>query len=607
MSHILIFSAVSATFAFSALEGKVGEGLQSQLVISSRAHKSSGLITLSHVKVAFEENLKNLTIQHKPDANLKAGTGDDQIHLYQVCLQKASPNASSSSSSSGDPKANHPADDLVGSADLRVSPGVTKIFSLVHIPREAGDVEVASVTLCVKEAEFDLEILVTEDEQMHQRMLWLEGGPGLTQKLLKNGRNNAVTILPKPPKIRLESHDVKPIYFANENIALDLQITNEEQEEANVVLDARLLGPSGALPRITWTSSGEDRGFDTDPMTETPLDQKIDQKNDISASKAIGKLASSSHQGHGLSIQATSDAAEYILEVRARYHLLSDSATPISKSLSITLVVVLPFEINYSFTPMIHPEPWPNYFDVNEPNPDGDTRGDKFANGLIQRWFLTSRICSLADITLSIESVDLTMLEIHESAICKISPDAENISHLSLISSKEFQEHSFVLDVQQTDIEDRRSTFVDLQVEVIWRRDDSMTSSIITHLTLPELIVPFGEPRVLATARQGELPPGIIHLDYFVENPSIYPLTFNLTLETSEEFAFSGAKNVAMELLPISRHAVRYSLMPLVKGVWISPHFRAYDTHFHKTLKVNATEGMRSDKKGISVWVDVDS
>ena len=77
-------------------------------------------------------------------------------------------------------------------------------------------------------------------------------------------------------------------------------------------------------------------------------------------------------------------------------------------------------------------------------------------------------------------------------------------------------------------------------------------------------------------------------------------------MDTSEEFAFSGPKNVSVQLVPLSRYSHRYTLLPFVKGVWISPHFRVYDTYFQKTLKVNATEGMRSDKKGVSIWVDSD-
>lgn len=557
------------------------------------------MLTLSHLEVVFDGNLRNFTIRHASDA---VSTADAMVQVHQVPLEKATPNSSSSPSSPTVSRSLHTAIDFVGSADLSLVPGMTKIFSLDHVPRESGEVEVGSVTLCLEEDDFDLEVIITEDEHLHQDVFWLQGAPQPTQKRLRSGRSNNTRIRPKPPKMRLEISDIRSTYFTNESIGLVLQITNGEQEETEVILDARLLGPPDALPTITWTTNGVDYGTGTDVGSRG----LPDHGNDNPTSKSIGKLATASHQVHDISIQATSEAAEYVLEIRARYHLLSDPETPVSKSFSANLVVVLPFEVSYSFAPMIHPEPWPNYFNVEEPETTDDAGNDEVANGLIQRWFLTSRLYSLADIPLEVTSMEAKVLEVHEAAICKVFPSVENSSTPMLIIPKDLREGSFALEIQKTDLEDRRSTFLNLRLEVRWRRDEAQGLSAITVLAVPELIIPFGEPRVMATAQNGENPPGVIHLDYIIENPSIYTLTFNLTMETSEEFAFSGAKNVAMELLPISRHTVRYNLMPLVKGAWISPQFRVFDTHFHKTLKINATEGMRSDKKGISVWVDAD-
>ena len=84
----------------------------------------------------------------------------------------------------------------------------------------------------------------------------------------------------------------------------------------------------------------------------------------------------------------------------------------------------------------------------------------------------------------------------------------------------------------------------------------------------------------------------------------MYFLSFDLGMETSEQFAFSGAKTTSLQLVPLARHTVRYSLLPLVKGGWINPQFRAVDLHFNKTLKIHATEGLRSDAKGTYIWID---
>ena len=83
-------------------------------------------------------------------------------------------------------------------------------------------------------------------------------------------------------------------------------------------------------------------------------------------------------------------------------------------------------------------------------------------------------------------------------------------------------------------------------------------------------------------------------------------LTFELNMEASEEFGFSGPKLRTLNLLPMSRQSARYNLLPLVRGAWITPNLKVLDRYFNKTLKVQATEGLRVDKKGVSIWVPGD-
>ena len=128
-----------------------------------------------------------------------------------------------------------------------------------------------------------------------------------------------------------------------------------------------------------------------------------------------------------------------------------------------------------------------------------------------------------------------------------------------------------------------------------------MTTSSLGVKPFP---VSMGEPRVLASAIGDDTLPGMIYLDYTIENPSMHFLTFSFTMEASEQFAFSGPKTTVIQLVPLSRHTVRYNLLSFKQGLWIQPQLVVVDTYFKKTLRVLSTEGMRSDKKGILVWVD---
>ena len=551
---------------------------------------------ISQIKVAFAGGLRGINIQHKSTEKPEASTSDGLSHLYGIALTKASSDATSSSPSTDFSQDSQP---LVGFADLESPSGVTKILSLDHIPRDPGDVEVASITLCVSEVNFDLEVVVTKQEQMDQENILVKRSSCLVPIKAKVGRSSVVKILPKPPKMQIQAHDMSPDYFTDEDISIAIEFTNEEEEETNVSIDARLRAPSGILPTLRWPLDGE---MDSSEVATgiPPHSSAVE-----TSSKSIGNLASSANQKHTLRIQGSPIAADYILEVKARYHVLSDPETPIIKAFSTKIAVVTPFEANHSFLPMNSLEPWPSYFNADDL--DEDFAGEQeVPKGLTQRWSLTSRIASLAKVPLVIESVEPQVVEIHEGAVCRIS-SASGVTAASMISPKDLQAHNFVILVQKLDLEDRRSTFLDLRLEIRWHRDGFLGPSTITHLSIPELVIPFGEPRVLASARNAIAPPGAIYLDFVIENPSIYALPFQLTMDTSDEFAFSGSKNGTVQLVPLSRHYIRYSILPHVKGLWISPQFRVFDAHFQKSLKVNATEGMRSDKKGLSIWVDADS
>lgn len=486
----------------------------------------------------------------------------------------------------------------MGVADLELAPGVTKFMSFDQIPRDIGDVEVASITLCMSEAQFDMEVVIAEHEQIHQESLWVKSTLGLP----KVGRSSVLKILPKPPKMQIEAHGMLTNYFADEDISIEIVFTNKEEEEAKVKIDARLLAPSGILPTLTWA-------FGENDTKDAATEDRVDSSGSEAASILIGNLAPTANRKHTLCIQGSPIAADYVLEVDARYHVLSDPETPIIKSFSAKIAVVMPFEANHSFLPMIHSEPWPSYFNADDLDRvfTSGASEQSIAKGLTQRWSLTSRITSLGNVSLVIESVEARVVEVHEGAICSISAASGDTVATSNISPDELQTHDFVILAQKKDLEDRQSTFLDLRLEIKWHRDGFQGPPSVTYLSVPELVIPFGEPRVLASVRNARFPPGAMYLDYVIENPSVYPLPFLCTMDIGEDFAFSGPKNITVHLVPLSRHNIRYAILPLVKGMWISPQFRVFDTHFQKSLKVNATEGMRIDKKGVSVWVDVDS
>lgn len=532
-----------------------------------------------------------MKIQHDPEVMSEATSQDRHVLLYNSSLRQTTTVADGTLFSNSENTLS--LQSLLGLCNLTFAPGITKVVSFDILPRESGDIEAVSVTLCVEEPDFDFEIVIAHSDLIRQEDLWFISKVGLSRKALGNENSGVVRILPKASKLRIELPSLKSSYFTNELVALDVHVINEETTEADVSLEVRLLGNSETIPDIRFTLEDTfSEGTTQDVFVQCVRDQ-IGNLYSV----PIGQFASAEIRKIKISLQAESEPSGYILEINAFYHLLSDLDTIITKTVEIELTLVRPFEANYSLVPRIHPTSWPSYFNV-------DDKENMAASGLCQNWSLTAKIASFGTEAITIENVRLWMLSEPDDATCKISPSVGSVLGEAVIMPAELQRRKFDLEVQKYSLEDGHPTALNLQIEIQWRRGSPLSSSTTSCVAVPELVIPFGEPRVLAVAKNEQQKSGLIHLDYTIENPSMYVLSFDLGMETSEEFAFSGAKNMSLQLVPLARHTVRYSLLPLVTGGWINPQFRAVDLHFNKTLKIHATEGLRSDAKGTFIWID---
>ena len=570
----------------------MGETLTAQLIVSSRAHKSSASITVSSISIVFEGSLKEINVDHDESEQPAALIPNGSVQMHDVTLHEDSSPLSSPSSK----KTNS----MTGLSNLTIPSASTKVFEFSIVPRIAGEIKATNVILHFREDLFDLDVVISLNTISRSDNSWFKSKAGLSRKTLTSDLSFATEILPKPPKLQIDFSNIQVTYYTDEIVVMKMKIVNAEDEEAEAILDVKMTGQSNSTPQLYRLSDLESPG-------ETPNDVASADSSHFGGLH-LGKLAPSTSREESISFCALHEMAEYELEVKVTYHLPSDPDTSISKATSRSLVFIRPFEANCDFLPRIHPDPWPNYFNV------GETEGDEIdasteeivARGLVQRWSLLTRTTSLAVESLVIESMELRVVEIRNGATCKIFPNRTIDSRGLVIAPKDLCAREFGMELQKFSLEDRRSSTMALQMEIQWRRDSPGARSTITSLAVPQVSVPFGEPRVLASAEPSPEVPSLIHLDYVLENPSIHVLNFNLTMEGNEDFAFSGPRSLAVQLVPLSRHTVRYNVLSSVKGGWIQPVLRVVDTYFNKTLRISETEGMRADKRGILVWVDAD-
>lgn len=589
---------MTATLVFDKAEGNVGEPLQAQLVISSFGHPSAAPIRFSEVKIVFEGCLRPIKIQ--TDSNEDADT-TTPCTITSLSLRESSMLADSTTIQSP----NRGLTPLTGTGDLTIGPSQTKVLNLTCIPREAGEARVASIALSVEEEKFDLAYVITE--QINREFFWWRHTPkGISKRRVGKGRDPGhCKIKPKPPKIHISTPNLKETYYSNERIVLTIDIHNDEEEAADISVETRLFGHPDSTAKLQWADE------ESDPSKQDNTGGEVASEEErYLIQRPIGVMERSSKRELAIVLADTVDASDHQLEISAVYHLVSDVQTPIIKTVTVGLSVIRPFEANYEFLPRIHPEPWPDFFQVDDEILEHGAATKP--RGLQQRWCLSVKTVSFALEPLVIEKVSAVELGIGGGGACSIGPEVIASPETSEISPEELREFQFILDFQKVILGDRKPTAVDLALEIQWRRKD--TGSIPTAdqavttstLAIPCFVVPSSEPRVLASAMNSNTLPGLVHVDYTLENPSTHFLTFNLTMEASEQFAFSGSKTTVVQLVPLSRHTVRYNLLASKRGLWIQPQLLVVDTYFNKMLRVLPTEEVRSDKKGILVWVDAE-
>ncbi|KAL4946214.1 hypothetical protein BDV06DRAFT_182976 [Aspergillus oleicola] len=586
-------SSIAATFVFQKADGNVGEPLQGQLVLRSCAQKSSAPIRLAELKLAFEGCLRPIRLQSDQNTDVDATS---TCIISSPSLRE--PSAASDSSVIQSPTSGLTA--LTGIADLTIGPSQTKVYNLTCIPREAGESRLASVTLLISEETFDLTCAITDLAQQ-ETSWWQQTAKGPAQRRVGKGRDTTrCKILPKPPKIRLTVPNLEDTYYTDERIVLNLVIDNQEDEATDVVVETRLFGSPESSARISW--------LDEDSSAASSISGSNTPAEEIAhfVKRPIGVIESLSQRELPLVLSDTQSSFDYELEVSAVYNLVSDVQTPIIAITRLAISIIRPFEANYEFLPRLNPSPWPDFFTVDDDLTDSQ-EGLK-PGGLQQRWCLDTKVVSFAREPLVIEKMAVAMLSLGGGAVSEIGPEAVVSPEAPEIRPEELRQSNFILDIQKVILGDRRPTSLDLALVIQWRRieGDANSGLTTTQLEIPRFVSPAGEPRVLASAVPAQTLSGLIHMEYTLENPSLHFLTFNLTMEASEHFAFSGPKTMVVQLAPVSRHTVCYNLLASKRGLWIQPQLLVVDTYFNKSLRVLPTEDMRSDKKGILVWVDAE-
>ncbi|KAE8453746.1 hypothetical protein EG329_009257 [Mollisiaceae sp. DMI_Dod_QoI] len=570
-----IASFLSASYAFEYAEGKVGELCSSQFTVTSNALAISAPVIISEIRLDYEGNMKPLVLRHNggglddPD---NSEVHSDNLHLNKVSLSEESSDDRPS---------------LVGRVDLTFRPGQTRVYEFSSMLREAGDANASSANFSIATDQFDLEYIHNFQQTTAPDVWWGETG---VKKRLVRPSSSSILVLPKPPKIELGFVGLESQYYTNEHIALKLEVLNGEDVDSVVSLDVRLIGQD--VPPITINFDDMNGSTTDDIGTGTEL-----------AGTPLGRIAPAATTIVNIHVPPLHLPSTYELSIKAAYHLVSDMETPVYRSMSMQFEVINPFEANYDFSPRIHPAPWPSLFAHEEADND-ENQQDVQARGLAQKWCLTARYASFATDDLIVDDINVEVIGLNGGIECYTEKLIKLPEDGLRVAPKSLEEAQFDCFTKKMSLDDRGTATLDISLAIKWRRDAEGSQSNTTTLAVPRLLVSSSEPRVLGAVSYSTKIPSMVHFDVTIENPSNHFLTFGLSMEPSEKFAFSGVKQSTLQLVPLSRRTVKFRLLPSVRGDWIGPiHCVIRDRYFQKVLKIAPTEGLKSDKDGLLVWV----
>ncbi|KAI5285609.1 hypothetical protein KEM54_000435, partial [Ascosphaera aggregata] len=597
-------SCLSASLAFAKAEGHVGEPLLMQLIISSCASPTSSPISLSQVKIVFEGGIRPIKLEPDPAS---ASSSEEEVTPHEILEVSLEDSATVTTGPSASNTING-LKSVVGATNLTFAPGQVRAFNLMSIPREAGEARPVSISLIVDDPTFNIDFVVMK-ELYNNDTWWKHCNNGIYPAKIGKSRNpTIVRVLPKPPKVKLTTPSLREHYYTDERIKLQIDVENTEDSVADIALEFRLLSTPDTSIEASWN---HDACLESPEANEATDDQSGDTAKDNACRCPVGAVQPGDRRSSILLFTNTFDAADHEVEISAYYTLKSDPETLVFTTCRVGLSLTRPFEANYEIMARLDPEPWPSFFSWNDSG-SGEEQEGKLANpGLRQRWCLNVKMVSFAMEPLIIEDVAVAQLGTANGCMCTVGP--EHIvqgPYRNEIHPEELRVSEFDVEIQRLALDDRRTTCLNLALGIRWRRRNASPDDppvlTTTTLAMPRFFIALGEPRVLASAVQSSDIQSLMHLTYTFENPSMHYLTFDITMEASDQFSFSGPKKWSLQLVPQNRVEVNYKILVNTQGAgqWIQPNLIVVDSYFNKTLNVLATEKMRTDKNGILIWVE---
>lgn len=565
-------SPVSARFCFASKEGHVGDVVACQVTLTYGTTHSQ-LLVIKSVIIILNGGAIKIRLTHDEAA---------QRSLSQaLALKDAASNTNDQTKS------------YESHANLDLNKDSANILNFDMPLREVGEIEISEMTIEMSMGS-DIARYIHRGIDLATTSWLLPDGDKLVSTSLDRETSTLIDVLPKPPKVHFQLADAHPQYFTSEDVVLSIVLSNEENSSVQGSLRINCSEELLRLLDFKWDDSS------TSPTTSS------------SPSMTTGSVETGAQKTFKATFKALSDPTNVTLPFSIDYFIGDEKDTKITKTATFHISFVTPIEAKFDLSPRLDTQQWPSFFTL-PPVVEGQTMPE----GIRQQWILSVRLNPAAQEGLVLENMSLAVNKAGESILCEIPTPSKAADPVSLSTDSTHNE-VFTIFTQRRTLDDRRPAPLSLDLLVSWRRNNPGSSaSNTTTISVPTLQMPPAEPRVLCTAIPASDEPYTTIVTYTLENPSMHFLTFALTMEAADHFAFAGPKMRSLALTPLSRAEVVYKVMLLDtegaekgKGKWVYPVLRVTDSYFNKTLRVvPASEGVRGDDRkgdGVAVWVPIE-
>ncbi|VVT54351.1 uncharacterized protein SAPINGB_P004032 [Magnusiomyces paraingens] len=484
-------------------------------------------------------------------------------------------------------------------ANLTFNRGEKRVFQISQIPKNLGDSKIADVQLQSSSGNVSLTVTLTPEQENSGVVTWYgQDDSSLVPTHIRNTVPHRARLLPRPSLISVTLDTSNPV-AVGESLVRVVNIASAEKESVIATIQAKATTDKGDVAPVSWVRK------------EGQLPAAINDKEDIITDYEISPGHSELYD-LAINIPNTDSSAKSInLQFFVSYYPKgaedSESSTVVIKDVVVHLLnVVRPFSIYSEFSPRVHPDVWPNLF-----NPD--VEGNLFLFPQIhKRWELKSSIiCQLgneskvkacaevlrSEIKLSTSAE--AGLDVIKSSGCGGSSSSYNSQPL-VLHHDESHKISYIIDSyrksQETEI---RAIEAQAFISIFWRRkifkdgQEEVEDGPVNEYKAPflKLTMPLIEPRVIVTMRQARailahnrkhnkeaqsddsgdiMMRRTLKLRYYIENSTAHMLTYSVMMGSSENFAYTGPKQLTVRMLPFSRRGIEYIMHPLGRGASIT-------------------------------------